>query len=163
MSDGTEINIRQAKSGDVKAIAVILRGLGWFTYMNEETLTDTERRITRQIDLCHADKSHTVLVAEDRGSVVVGYAAVHWLPYLMLPGSEGYISELFVSESARGKGIGTRLLAAVTAQAMKRGCTRLMLVNRRSRDSYRRGFYSKLGWEERGEFANFVLRLPVKA
>ena len=106
------------------------------------------------------DESHTVFVAENQNGEVVGYIAVHWLPYLMLAGSEGYISELFVRESDRGKGVGRKLLEVVNEQAIKRGCTRLMLVNGRNRESYKRGFYQKLGWDERQEVANFVLLLP---
>jgi GNAT superfamily N-acetyltransferase len=78
------------------------------------------------------------------------------------PYSEGYVSELFVAESARGAGLGTKLLEAVKDLAIGRGCSRLMLVNRKTRESYKRGFYRKLGWEERQEFANFVLSLPGK-
>lgn len=51
---------------------------------------------------------------------IVGYIAVHWLPYLFLPAPEGYVSELFVSESVRGQGIGTQLLETVTIEAKRR-------------------------------------------
>ena len=62
-------------------------------------------------------------------------------------------------EAARGAGLGTKLLEAVEDAAVSRGCSRMMLVNRKSRESYQRSFQRKLGWEEREEFANFVLRL----
>ena len=156
-------NIRPATSADVPAIAAILRGLGWFAHVNDESPARTETRIAEHLRMCLADDSHSVLVAEGaKGAVLGGYVAVHWLPYLMLPGSEGYISELFVVESARGAGLGTKLLEAVKDMAVDRGCSRLMLVNRKTRESYKRGFYRKLGWEERQEFANFVLSLPGK-
>ena len=109
--------------------------------------------------MCLADDSHSVLVAEGAKGVVLGYVAIHWLPYLMLPGPEGYVSELFVAESARGAGLGSKLLEAMKDMAIGRGCSRLMLVNRKTRESYKRGFYRKLSWEERQEFANFVLSL----
>jgi ribosomal protein S18 acetylase RimI-like enzyme len=127
--------------------------------MNEESPAETERRLAEHLRLCLSDESHTVLVTESPGGAILGYVAIHWLPYLMLAGPEGYVSELFVSESARGAGLGTRLLEAVEAMAVSRGCSRLMLVNRKTRESYQRGFYRKLGWEEREEFANFVLHL----
>jgi GNAT superfamily N-acetyltransferase len=156
-------NIRPAASADVLAIAAILRGLGWFARMNDESQAETERRVAIHLQMCMADGSHSVLVAEDSKASVLGYVAVHWLPYLMLPGPEGYISELFVVESARGAGLGTKLLEAVKDLAIGRGCSRLMLVNRKTRESYKRGFYRKLGWDEREEFANFVLSLPGKS
>jgi hypothetical protein len=54
-----------------------------------------------------------------------------------MAGAEGYVSELFVREPARG-------------------CTRLSLINLRQRESYRRQFYVKAGWQERGTAANFI-------
>ncbi len=156
-------NIRPAASADVPAIAAILRGLGWFAHVNDEPPARTETRIAEHIRMCLADDSHSVLVAEDPKGVVLGYVAVHWLPYLILPGPEGYVSELFVVESARGAGLGTKLLEVVKDMAIDRGCSRLMLLNRKARESYKRGFYRKLGWEEREEFANFVLHLPRKS
>jgi hypothetical protein len=55
------------------------------------------------------------------------------------------------------------MLEVVKKMAIERGCSRLMLVNRKARESYKRGFYRNLGWEEREEFANFVLHLPGKS
>jgi ribosomal protein S18 acetylase RimI-like enzyme len=57
-----------------------------------------------------ADDSHSLFVAESHGEGPIGYAAVHWLPYLILSGPEGYLLELFVAESARDRGVGTALL-----------------------------------------------------
>jgi GNAT superfamily N-acetyltransferase len=155
-------NIRPATSADVPAIAAILRGLGWFAHVNDEPPAGTATRIAEHLRMCLADDSHSVLVAEGAKGAVLGYGAFHWLPYLMLSGPEVYISELFVTESARGAGLGTKLLEAVKDMAVGRGCSRLMLVNRKTRESFKRGFYRKLGWEERQEFANFVLSLPGK-
>jgi GNAT superfamily N-acetyltransferase len=156
-------NVRPATPEDVPAVAALLRGLGWFAFINDEAATETENRVKKHLCLCMADDSHSVLVAEDVKGAIMGYVAVHWLPYLMLPGPEGYVSELFVTETARSTGAGTRLLEAVRRIGVSRGCSRLMLVNRKSRESYKRGFYRKLGWEEREEFANFVLHLPLKS
>jgi GNAT superfamily N-acetyltransferase len=84
---------------------------------------------------------------------------VHWLPYLLLPGPEGYVSELFLRESSRGLGIGGQLIETVKAEALKRNCSRLMLLNLRKRESYKRGFYKKQGWEERQEAVNFIFKM----
>ena len=154
-----DYNVRSATPDDVPAVAAIIRGLGWFSFTKNETTAETETRVSRHLRLGLTDDSHTVLVAEVSGGSVLGYMAVHWLPYLILQGLEGYVSELFVVEAARGAGLGTKLLEAVKDMAISRGCSRLMLVNRKTRESYRRGFYRKLGWEEREEFANFVLHL----
>jgi GNAT superfamily N-acetyltransferase len=148
-------HIRKAQLQDVAALTELLRSLGWFTYMASESSEMTCDRIAHHLALCNADESHSIYVAEE-DSGIVGYVAVHWLPYLFLPAPEGYVSELFVCESGRGRGIGTQLLDVVKAEAQERGCSRLMLVNSRSRDSYKRKFYERQGWKEREEIANFV-------
>ena len=155
MSVKPEIIIRRATHDDSKAIAVILRQLGWFAYMKEESQDETEARVARHLELCAADDSHTVLVADNSDSAAIGYVSVHWLPYMMLLGSEGYISELFVLESERGKGIGRTLLEAVMERARRRGCVRLHLITGRQRESY--SIYKQLGWKERPEIADLTL------
>ena len=161
MHEGNRPNwdIRSATPDDVPAIAALLRELGWFPFIKDEAEAETETRVKRHLRLCLTDDSHSVLVAHGDRGTVLGYVAVHWLPYLMLPGPEGYVSELFVAEAARGAGLGADLLETVKDMAISRGCSRMMLVNLRTRESYQRGFYRKLGWEEREEFANFVLHL----
>ena len=74
-------------------------------------------------------------------------------------GPEGFVSELFVRDSARGHGVGKQLLEAIETEARARGCVRLSLINLRSRESYQRQFYIKAGWEERNEAANFIYRI----
>ena len=159
MTDTLKITIRNATKNDVPAIANLLRGLQQFDHLNEEPPAATEARIRHHFRLCQAGNSHTIYVAENAQGVVDGYTVVHWLPYLLLKGPEGYVSELFVRVSAQGQGIGRRLLEAVKTEGKKRGCLRLSLLNMRHRESYQRGFYKKMGWEERGLAANFVLYL----
>jgi GNAT superfamily N-acetyltransferase len=77
----------------------------------------------------------------------------------MFLGPEGYISELFILESGRGKGVGHALLESVKTLAKERGCARLHLINGSNRESYQRRFYEKLGWKERPEIADFILPL----
>lgn len=153
--------IRKAQHSDADAVTALLTGLGWFDhYFKTESAEDVQKRIGRHLSLCLADQSHSVYVAENADSEIVGYVAVHWLPYLFLPGPEGFISELFIDRSARGQGLGTRLLETVKKEAAERDCARLSLINMRRRESYRRGFYEQRGWEERPEAANFILQLP---
>jgi GNAT superfamily N-acetyltransferase len=151
--------IRPATLADAPALTGLIRGLGWLTHFNTEPLDTSRRRIARHLDLCLSDDSHSIYLAETGPSEVAGYAAVHWLPYLIFRGPEGFISELFIAEAARGRGIGSQLLAAIKAEAQERGCTRLSLLNNRERESYRRGFYDQQGWYERQNYANFVFPL----
>ena len=154
-----EIEICKAEQRDLPGIAEILRELGWFAQITAETPAETQVQIANELKLCQADDSHCVFVARAAGEAVLGYVSVHWLPYLIHTGPEGYISELFIRDSVRGQGIGTRLLETVEAEAVRRGCTRLMLLNMRQRESYKREFYFKHGWEERPQAATFMKNL----
>ena len=155
----SKITVRSARQEDVPIIAEIIRNLGWFPHAENESQLATERRVLLHLELGDADDSHTVLVAEDDQGRVAGYVSVHWLPYLMLSGPEGYVSELYVSEEARGKGVGTALMADIREFAVTKSCSRLMLLNGRDRPSHERDFYAQLGFEERPEMANMVLHL----
>ncbi len=154
-----QINIRLAALTDAVAIADLLRGLYMFARLQAEPPEDTRRFVAAQLARCMADDSHAVYVAEDETGTLTGYASVHWLPYLIHTGPEGYVSELFVGAAYHRQGIGSALLDAVMAAARQRGCSRLSLLNMRGRESYLRGFYKQHGWEERADAANFVLTL----
>jgi GNAT superfamily N-acetyltransferase len=154
-----DIQIRRAVIEDAAAIADLLHEVGFFERINREAPEETRERVSRHLALCLADDSHSIYVAESSQGGLAGYAAAHWLPYLFLAGPEGYVSELFLREAARGQGTGARLLDAIKAEALQRGCGRLNLLNNRERESYLRGFYAKQGWEERPDMANFIYRL----
>ena len=159
MTGENRTRIRPALTQDAGGITGIVRELGWFEHINREDHADTALRVEHHLALCQADGRHTVLVAETPQQEIAGYIAAHWLPYLMLPGPEGFVSELFVREAERGRGTGKALLAAVEREARERGCSRLNLLNGRKGESYARGFYRKLGWEERDWIANMILEL----
>ncbi|BAY10122.1 GNAT family N-acetyltransferase [Calothrix sp. NIES-2098] len=152
-------NIRKATESDAQAIAQILQELGWFAWLDSTSPQTTIRQIQQHITQCHANDSHSIYVAENAETQVVGYVAVHWLPCPFLPKPQAYISELFIHKAYRGKGIGKRLLETVTSEALMRGCLLLMLHNHKERESYQREFYRKQGWIERENIANFIYRL----
>ncbi len=151
-----EVTIRKASLADASRLADLLREMDLFPAVQAEQADETQARVQRHLAQCLQDASHSVYLAEDQDQALVAYTAVHWLPYLILRGPEGFISELFVDQAARGQGVGTRLLEAVIAEAGQRGCFRLSLINMRGRESYQRRYYEKAGWEERPEAANFV-------
>ena len=154
-----EIPIRNATLDDARQLAVLLQGIGWFEAFNSGDVENSTARVRARLTQCLADPSHSVFVAEWPAGEIAGYGSVHWLPYLFMSGPEGYVSELFVRESARGRGVGVKLLAIIEAEARARGCQRPSLINLRSRESYQRRFYIKAGWIERADAANFVYSL----
>jgi GNAT superfamily N-acetyltransferase len=154
-----EMQIRKITAQDAPQIAQLLKEIGWFESFKSDSIEAARERVSLHIEQCRADNSHSAFVAETPDDQIVGYGSVHWLPYLFLRGPEGYVSELFVRESARGQGIGRQLLKTIETEAKARGCVRLSLINLRNRESYLRQFYIKAGWEERPEAANFIYRI----
>ncbi|GCF11100.1 GNAT family N-acetyltransferase [Dictyobacter arantiisoli] len=159
-----EITIREARLEDSSAIAAIHRALGWSEHFNGESFSEIQAEMEERLARCVKEQTHTILVALKSDSAreerVVGYVSVHWYPHL-LRGSDGYVSELFVHPSETGQGIGGQLLATIEDYARERGCERLLLMNRRIRESYTRKFYAKHGWEELSDAAFFSLSLST--
>ncbi len=153
-----EITIREATLEDAGGIDTILRAIGWYERINKEMPAYTQSQVVQRLVQCQQEGTHTILVAELADGTIAGYSVVHWFPALSR-GIDGYVSELFVHPSMSGRGIGTLLLDMIKEQASRRGCARLILMNRRDRESYRRGFYASHGWEELREGAFFTLTL----
>lgn len=151
--------IEKASADDIAAIVNIIveyRGEG----NSPEEQRDISTASTQQLQACLADRdNHSVYVARDADDDVLGYLAIHWIPFPALPGLEGYISDLIVAAKARGQGLGQGLLLAAEEEANSNGAKRLMLNNRRSAESYDRQFYAKAGFTERVDFSNFTVAL----
>jgi ribosomal protein S18 acetylase RimI-like enzyme len=151
--------IRKAAREDVPALAQIV-----VAYHAEKGSSLDPGAVARgaaeQMRACLADSAnHTIYVARSAEGEILGYVAVHWIPFPILSRVEGYVSDLLVAAAARGQSAGRALLTAVEAEARARDCVRLMLNNRHTAESYRRGFYAKAGFTERTGMANFVKEL----
>ena len=152
-----KLQIRLAKTDDAVSMAEILREIGWSEKRNNMPLEEVSTPIENLIIHCNEDpQGHCMLVAVDEDGQVIGFTTVHWVPFVMLGSWEGYISDVFVSPQASGKGAGSALVKHVMELGEKRGCMRLMLTNGKEKPSYQTGFYKKMGWTERPKVANFV-------
>jgi len=78
------------------------------------------------------------------GELVAGIDGFTW-------GGYARIELLWVDASARGQGLGRRLVNAVEHEAAERGCTTIVLA---SHDFQAPDFYAKLGYELVGETAD---------
>ena len=144
------MRVRKAKPGDVEAITVLLS-----KRRSSAGDSATNASVGMEVEHCFLSDRTTVYIAQN-GDFCLGYAVVHWLPLPIISGHEGYVSDLLVGESHRGQGIGTELMRAVEREARDRECCRLMLNNPHRSEAYKRGFYYKLGYRERTDYANYV-------
>lgn len=151
------VKIRKAVVKDAVHMAEILRDIGWSEKRNTLPLEEVYKPIEELIKYSENDQlGHTIYVAADENDTAVGFINVHWVPFVMLGSFEGYVSDLFISPSASGKGAGRLLLETVMEEGQNRGAYRLMATNGKEKPSYKRGFYEKMGWIERPKVANFV-------
>lgn len=73
---------------------------------------------------------NTVLLAAVEGDRVLGYAygTLEKRDYFALLDACGKLHDIYVDESARGKGVGEALLVAMKAELTKRGAPRVVLL-----------------------------------
>ena len=144
--------IRTATKVDASAIARLLEAIDDLPMLAG---ADIGQVVAAHLPAVIASPDTTLLVVEHDGALI-GYANVHWVHDLFMPGPEGYLSELFILDSHTGRGIGSEVLDLIEAEARERGAFRLSLLNAKRRASYERRFYEQHGWVERPEIANFV-------
>ncbi len=61
----------------------------------------------------------------------------------------GLVEDVYVAESHRGKGLGTKLVQQVIQAAQEQGCYKLIATSRTSRSKVHQ-LYRRLGFQERG-------------
>ncbi|MEH2067873.1 MAG: GNAT family N-acetyltransferase [Nostoc sp.] len=153
-----DFTIRKALESDASAIAQILQELGWHNWVSSNPYDKVVSQIQQHISQCAADNSHSVYVAESQKGVI-GYITVHWIPCLFIERLRGYVSDLFIQQESRNQGVGSKLLAVVISEAKMRRCHSVTALTRKERESYKKGFYNRQGWVERGNVVDFIYEL----
>ncbi|WP_375207755.1 GNAT family N-acetyltransferase [Hyphococcus sp.] len=115
------ITIRRALAGDEGLILSFIRELAAYEKLSHEVVA-TEEHLGRTL-FCDAPKAFA-LIAEEGGEPV-GFA-LYFFNYSTFLGKHGlYLEDLFVRESARGRGAGKALLAALARIALDHDCGRM--------------------------------------
>ncbi|GMQ91440.1 MAG: GNAT family N-acetyltransferase [Gammaproteobacteria bacterium] len=149
----SDIKIRPLRDSDIEAVMRLHRELGW----NPAFMADGST-LRQRLQSLIIEESALLLVAEIDDHVI-GYVHGEVIIYLLFAGREMMITEVFVRERARGKGVGKALVTAIENEAVKEKCFRISVLNSRERESYKRSFYPNMGYSEREQTATFVKRL----
>lgn len=121
MSRGVSLTIRRATSDDAAIVLGFIRELA--TYEREPNAVQTTLESLGS-QLSSPTPPFECLLAEADGEPR-GFA-LYFQNYSTWRGRPGiYLEDLFVSESARGRGIGKALLREVARIAVARGCARM--------------------------------------
>jgi GNAT superfamily N-acetyltransferase len=134
-----QITVRPATPADVETILTFIKGLAAFEHEPEavKTTVDDLRR-----DGFGEHPKFEVLIAELNGQPV-GFA-LFFPTYSTWEGYPGiHLEDIFVVERVRGHGVGRKLMAALAAIAVARGCPRLELSVLHWNPA--REFYHRLG------------------
>jgi ribosomal protein S18 acetylase RimI-like enzyme len=152
-SEAGPIVIRPATAADVGTIVALIRELAIYEKEPLTTVKATEADILRD-GFGPAPRFECLLVEADGRAA--GFA-LYYHNYSTWEGRAGiYVEDIFVSEWARGRNIGRRLLAAISALAEARGCTRVDLSVLHWNPA--RGFYERLGLVETAEWRRYRLQ-----
>jgi GNAT superfamily N-acetyltransferase len=136
MADTLTVAVRQMRAEDASAVAALTTQLGY---------PSTDDEIRRRYDLIKDRWDARLFVAQHAGNVVVGWIHVQ-ATYLLECDARAEIWGLVVAETARGTGVGRRLVEAAEEWALMRGLGVMAL-----RSNYLRteahGFYEHLGYK----------------
>jgi GNAT superfamily N-acetyltransferase len=151
--------IRRARRDDLPALLALVAG-----YWKFEGLAgfDPERLGEQLALLLDAPGRGAVWIADDDrvGASTFGYLIVVYVFSLEHGGLTAEVDELFVQAAQRGRGAGSRLLAAAEAQCRRDGCTNLSL-QLGSRNEAARAFYRRHGFVPRGGYE--LMEKPIDA
>ncbi|MGO4706700.1 N-acetyltransferase family protein [Microvirga sp. 2MCAF38] len=140
MAEIDGIVIREASIPDFETVAAMLRKLG--------AHVGASPKVTAA-DLAAfgpGGRGHTEILVAEEGGAIVGIA-LYSIVFSAWRGRPGiYVSDLFVEDSARGTGLGTRLLRAAVAREISRGCAYLKLDVDKS-NAAGLSFYEKRGFK----------------
>jgi len=135
MADALTIGLRQMRAEDTAAVARLTTQLGY---------PATEDEIRRRYDLIKDRWDARLLVAQHAANPVVGWVHVQ-ATYLLQCDARAEIWGLVVADTARGTGVGRRLVEAAEEWALMRGLA-VMAVRSNDLRTEARGFNEHLGY-----------------
>jgi GNAT superfamily N-acetyltransferase len=106
---------------------------------------------------CHGVQ---LLARDDGDGRAIGFATVYWTWSTLRASEIGVMNDLFVTEDARGGGIGEALISECLGLCRERGATELQW--RTAKDNVRaQAVYDRVGGE-RSEWLDYSLRVPER-
>ena len=131
----SQIIIREATHSDLEG----LTRLNAIFNDSQETAEMMAQRLT------HPSRVEIPIIAEIENQII-GFAGLRVVPYLFYTGAHAELTELFVEEHHRRKGIG-RALVAYAEQVAQRNDADELILHTAQDNQVGRAFYTALGYE----------------
>ena len=146
------IPIRNARRGDIPSLLLL-----WDAMMKENAVADPRlalhpralEHMTTTFSTWLQDPSHHVVVAEEAGRVVVGFAASSTSPGngWQIPARIGRITDCFVVGPRRRQGIARRLTGRLLDLLYEKGVETIRVAVALENEGAR-AFWQSVGWED---------------
>lgn len=144
---GFDYTIRGAEVGDWPHVAGLLVELGRDVSPSAATNPSFVIRFGGHLSL----RESRTLVAEGTDGRLLGLLDMEFRQRLGHPRPQAWVNDLVVTVPARGRGIGSALLARAEELARQRGCFRMSLETGGWREATHR-FYEREGWTDNGKW-----------
>jgi GNAT superfamily N-acetyltransferase len=112
------ILIRQGKPEDISQVFELIKELAVY----EKALHEVETSVEKLTEDAFGEKPLYGLIVAEHDKAVVGIS-VFYYRYSTWKGKRIYLEDILVTESQRGKGIGSKLFEATARYAHEQGCS----------------------------------------
>lgn len=138
---GGQIIVRQAGAIDVPRLCELL-----FLLFTQEADFEPDRdKQARALHLILQQPDTGCILCAVDGDTIVGMVSVLYTVSTAEGGRAGWLEDLIVHPSRRGRGVGEQLLNAAIAEAQRTGCLRLTLLTDSGNDAAQR-LYVRAGF-----------------
>ena len=131
-----ELIIRKGTEADFPQLVALFKEFAHFEKLPDKMVNSVEKMQAQQ-------DYFQCFVAVNGANRIVGYAA-YFYAYYTWSGKSVFMDDLFVTQTYRGKGIGTKLLKQVVEEARKAGCFKVRWQVSNWNTSAQ-NFYTKMG------------------
>jgi GNAT superfamily N-acetyltransferase len=142
------VTLRPADDGDGEAVTSLLSEFGPPRTPPPERMDAVLR--TFDDHLRRVERGEARLIVAEQDGVAVGVCSLEWRAPFWTAETHAWLPDLVVTQSARGRGIGTALLADAMGAAARRGAAQLSLESGRTRTAAHHMYRSR-GFSETGQ------------
>lgn len=150
----SEMNLKRATLNDISALMPLMRA-----YHDLESIIATDsQRLEAIKPLLSEESIFGRILLIDASNETVGYIAICFGYSIEFGGRDAFVDEFFITEAARGRGLGRMALEAIKREAESAGVQVLHLEIART-NAAAKNCYSKFGFVPRERFHLMSCRL----